>query len=168
MMEMSQELGIVLDMLPRRFASKFNVTGVEVDNRGYVKDVTLTGDFMGHTVQVSEMLTDGPVVYVPPVMCVHVNVYGEGHEFEEYADELASLADEFHEDIEGFLEAAGYDPELGHGNGGLLGGETDGFMSLRRITLSRDAFNLIVFRELLDLIGNGNSRIKHEKERLGL
>lgn len=165
---MSNELGIVLDMLPRRFAKWLNVTNVEVEDMGSVKTVIVTGEFSGHSIQVPETLTDGYVMYVPPVMCVDVNVYDEGHVFEEYSDDLVSLVDEFYEEIEGFLEAAGYEPELGYGYGDLLDGETDEFMSLRRITLCRDPFNLTVFTNLLSLIGNGNYRIKQEKERLGL
>lgn len=164
---MNREVELALGMLPRRFASSFKVSDVEVEDMGHLKDVILTGEFSGQTIQVVETVSDVLRGYVPHIMSVNLNVYDNGYAFEEEFPELVKIADEFHEEIESFLEEAGYETELGYGYGGLLGGERDELMSLRRITLSRDGFNLMIFSNLLRLIADGNHRIAQEKSRLG-
>lgn len=160
---MSREVELALGMLPSRFASSFKVSDVEVEDLGHMKDVILTGEFSGQTIQVVESLSG----YVSHIMSVNLNVYNDGYAFEEEFPDIVKIADEFHEEIESFLEEAGYETELGYGYGGLLDGERDAFMSLRRITLSRDGFNLMTFSNLLKLIEDGNRRIAQEKSRLG-
>lgn len=164
---MSREVELALGMLPSRFASSFTVREVEVEGFAHGKEVTLTGDFSGQTIQVVETVSDVLRGYVSHIMSVNLNVYNDGYAFEEEFPDIVKIADEFHEEIESFLEEAGYETELGYGYGGLLDGERDAFMSLRRITLSRDGFNLMTFSNLLKLIGDGNRRIAQEKSRLG-